>query len=96
MSLDLIAPAYVGWDAFHAVERKLYQRGKTHACCVVIDETGVAIDIGGGTSHHTRESMGDLAPSFQFPPIGAVLNGHRVVRWIHRGDPEISSPNPAA
>lgn len=51
---ERIVPAYVGWDAFNAAERKMHQRGKTHAACVVIDEQGVAIDIGGGTSAHTR------------------------------------------
>jgi hypothetical protein len=82
---ERIVPAYVGWDAFNAAERKMYQRGKTHAACVVIDEQGVAIDIGGGTSAHTRESLGALAPSYQFPPVAAVIDGHRIVRWLGRG-----------
>jgi len=52
---------------------------------LVIDEQGVALDIGGGTSAHTRESLGALAPSYQFPPVAAVIDGHRIVRWLGRG-----------
>lgn len=76
------APAYVGWDQFHRAERRLYQKGKTHRRSVIIDETGVAVDIEGATEHYTREALGDLAPSYQFPPYGAVLDGFRIVRWL--------------
>jgi len=105
---ERIVPAYVGWDAFNAAERKMYQRGKTHAACVVIDEQGVAIDIGGGTSAHTRESLGarvvgdvDASVGFSAAVIGAVpLTRVDVVvpgaAQLARGHPLVTGPDRAA
>lgn len=89
MSTIHTVPVYFGWDAYDVVERHLCKRGKTHAGCVVVDETGVAVDYGGRTRHHNRQDLGDLAPSFQFqaPKARVDLDRLAIVGWAEADTP---------
>lgn len=75
------APVYIGWDQFHAAERRLHQRGKTHARCVVLDGMNVVVDRGGHTTNWSFAALDGLAPTYQDPPKRAVLDGMRIVGW---------------